>query len=62
MIAFVYLFMFLIVMVGLLIFFEQYAKQCRKNNVKVARHTNWLIRAGMKETCFLIDKRWKQGL
>ncbi len=59
MIAFVWVFVFLFIMVGLLIALELYAKYCSKYNKRVMWHTNWLKRAGMRETHNMIFKRWK---
>ena len=59
MIVFVYLFIFLVVMIGLVIWLELYAKHCAENNDKVISHTNWLSCAGMKETEWIINGRWK---
>lgn len=59
MIVFVYPFIFLIVMVGLVIWLERYAKHVAKNNDEVIWHTDWLSRAGMFETRHIIDGRWK---
>jgi len=52
-------FVFLFIMVGLLIFFERYAKHCVENNDELNRHSRWLHRAGMNETYHIINRRWK---
>ncbi len=59
--AIIILFMFLIVMTGLVIFLEWYAKHCKKNNAKIVWHTTWLRTAGMFDTCAMISRRWRYG-
>jgi len=62
MIAFVWVFVFLFIMVGALIALELYAKYCSKYNKKIVWHTSWLKRTGMRETHNIIFKRWKKRL
>ncbi len=62
MMVFAYLFIFLIVMVGLVIWLELYAKYCSKNNNEIIWYTDWLGRAGMFETRRIVNKRWKYKL
>lgn len=58
-IIFIFVFVFLFVMVGLLIWLERYAKYCKRNNIKITKHVRWLACAGMNETCYIINKQWK---
>jgi len=60
--AFIFVFVFLLIMVGLLISLERYAKHCAENNREVIRYTNWLERAGMRETYSIVVQRWKTPL
>lgn len=57
--AIIILFMFLIVMAGLVIFLEWYAKYCKINNARIVWHTAWLRKVGMFDTCAIISRRWK---
>ena len=59
---FIFMFVFLLIAVGLLITLELYAKHCAVNNGEVIRHGDWLMRAGMKETYHIVSRRWKSRI
>lgn len=52
------LFVFFIIMAGLLIIIELYAKRCEKNNDVVIWYMDWLRRTGMRETLRFVHYKW----
>lgn len=56
------LFVFFVIMAGLLITVELYAKRCAKNNDVVIWHMEWLQRTGMRETRRFVNYKWMRRI